>query len=77
MHSTYVRKVNTVGTKGGAQEIQLFRHGGGDSAKASQGVSNPKLPQILVTYQRGFDQLSEMKCGLEDLGRVPILSHVG
>ncbi len=76
VHSTYISEVNTVGTKGSTQEIQLFRHGGGDSAKAGQGVSNPKLAQILVAYQRGFDQLSEMKCGLEDLGRVPLLSHV-
>ncbi len=51
MHSTYISEVNTNRTKGGAQEIQFFWHGGGDRIEASQGVSNPKLAQILVAYQ--------------------------
>ncbi len=60
MHSTYISEVNTVGTKGGTQEIQFFRHGGGDRAEAGKSVGDPKLAQILVTYQRGFDQLKNL-----------------
>jgi hypothetical protein len=51
MHSTYISEVNTVGTKGGAQEIQFFRHGRGDRAEAGKSVGDPKLSQILVANQ--------------------------
>ncbi len=67
MHSTYVSEVNTVSSKGGAQKIQFFQHGGGDRAKAGKSVSDPKLSQILIADQCGFDQFPEMECGLEDL----------
>jgi hypothetical protein len=77
MHSTYVSEVNTVSSKGGAQKIQFFRHGGGDRAKAGKSVSDPKLSQILIADQCGFDQFPEMECGLEDLGLIPFLSHIG
>ena len=76
VHSTYFRKMYTIWTEAGAQLVQLFRHRGGDSTQAGESVSHPKLPQILITYQRSFHQFSKVKCGLKDLSRIPFLSNV-
>jgi hypothetical protein len=66
----------TIWTEAGAQLVQLFRHRGGDSTQAGESVSHPKLPQILITYQRSLNQLSEVKRGFKDLCRIPLLSNI-
>ena len=76
VHSTYFRKMYTIWTEAGAQLVQLFRHRGGDSTQAGESVSHPKLPQILITYQRSLNQLSEVKRGFKDLCRIPLLSNI-